>query len=302
MLPTGKQFTIELGEQRAVAVEIGGGLRSYEVAGRELLDTYGPGEMAVNSRGLPLVPWPNRVEGGRYDWDGQALQLPLSEPARGNAIHGLTRWLPWVCRRHASDAVELGAVVAPQPGYPFALDVAVEYRLSELGLEVRTTARNLGDQPLPYASGHHPYLAPPPGTPLDECLLAVPAARWLQTDAGGIPTRARDVFDTPLDFRTPRALGQLQLDTAFTDLTRGADQRWVVTLVAPDGVGSCVWGDASYHYVQLFTGDTLPSDRRRRGLAVEPMTGPANAFRSGDHLVRLEPGAQRSCVWGIGSI
>ena len=46
----------------------------------------------------------------------------------------------------------------PQPGYPFTLDLAIDYELSEHGLTVRTTATNVGDSAAPYGCGAHPYL------------------------------------------------------------------------------------------------------------------------------------------------
>jgi aldose 1-epimerase len=48
----------------------------------------------------------------------------------------------------------------------------------------------------------------------------------------------------------------------------------------------------------LFTGDPLP-DVNRRSLAVEPMTCPPNAFRTGEGLIRLEPGGSFTSAWGI---
>ena len=48
----------------------------------------------------------------------------------------------------------------------------------------------------------------------------------------------------------------------------------------------------------VFTGDPLP-DVNRRSLAVEPMTCPPNAFRTGDALIRLEPGQSHAGTWGI---
>ena len=48
----------------------------------------------------------------------------------------------------------------------------------------------------------------------------------------------------------------------------------------------------------LFTGDPLP-DVDRRSLAVEPMTCPPNAFRSGEALIRLEPGESFTSTWGL---
>src|SRR5207247_2020900 len=80
--PAGEQFEIRWGDQRAVAVELGGGLRWYEQAGRPLLAGYAEDEPARSSMGLPLVPWPNRIRDGRYTFAGRELQLPINESAR----------------------------------------------------------------------------------------------------------------------------------------------------------------------------------------------------------------------------
>ena len=40
--------------------------------------------------------------------------------------------------------------------YPFAFELAIEYRLAENGLRVSTRVRNTGDRPMPYAFGLHP--------------------------------------------------------------------------------------------------------------------------------------------------
>jgi aldose 1-epimerase len=101
------------------------------------------------------------------------------------------------------------------------------------------------------------------------------------------------------DFRRPREIGATRLDHAFTDLERGADGRARVELRDPKSrKGLTLWLDEPYGYVQLFTGDPLP-DVARRSLAVEPMTCPANAFRSGEALVRLAPGESFTAAWGI---
>ena len=92
MNPSGEQVELAFGEQRAVLVSVGAGLRTYSVGERPILDGYGAGEVCPSGHGQLLVPWPNRIEDGRYDFDGRAFQVPLNEPARRNAIHGLVRW------------------------------------------------------------------------------------------------------------------------------------------------------------------------------------------------------------------
>ena len=90
----------------------------------------------------------------------------------------------------------------------------------------------------------------------------------------------------------------MRLDDAFTDLERDAEGLALVELRNPKDGGLTLWVDESYGYLQLFTGDPLP-DVSRRSLAVEPMTCPPNAFRTGEALVRLEPGDTYTSAWGI---
>ncbi len=104
---------------------------------------------------------------------------------------------------------------------------------------------------------------------------------------------------TEYDFRRPKRIGSIKLDHAFTDLERDADGLARVELRDSDRETKVfLWVDQSYPYLMLFSGDPLPNVHRR-SLAVEPMTCPPNAFRTGDALIRLEPGASFTGTWGI---
>jgi aldose 1-epimerase len=296
--PSGEQVELVLGDQRAVVVEVGGGLRSYGLAGRELLDGYGPDEMCSSGRGQVLVPWPNRLQDGAYEFEGRRLQLPLTEPTAGNAIHGLVRWASWRVEEREAHRAVLAHALHPQPGYPFSLALQIEYALAESGLTVRTTATNVGPSPCPYGAGAHPYLTL--GTPtVDPLVLRVPGRTVVTSDRRGRPTGTTTVEGSEYDFRQARAIGTTVLDNAYTDLDRDDDGLARVELRDPgSGVEIALWVDESYRYLMVFTGDPLP-DVNRRSLAVEPMTCPPNAFRTGDSLVRLEPGGSVTTAWGI---
>jgi aldose 1-epimerase len=293
--PSGEQFELTLGDQRAVAVELGGGLREYTRDGRAVLDGYAVDDMCRSGRGQLLVPWPNRLREGSYDFDGRGHQLALTEPENGNAIHGLVRWAPWTMAEREPHRVVLEHTLRPQPGYPFTLALRVEYALAPDGLSVRTRATNVGRDACPYGAGAHPYLTL--GTPfVDPLELCVPAATVLLPDEDGIATRPTPV-DAEYDFRTSRAIGAAKLDNAYTDLERGDDGLARVELRHGDERLD-VWLDESYGYVMVFTGDPLP-DVNRRSIAVEPMTCPPNAFRTGVDVIRLEPGDEVESVFGI---
>ena len=106
---------------------VGAGLRRYAVGGRAVIDGYEADEVCPSGRGQLLLPWPNRIEDGRYEFGGRTHQLPLDEPERRNAIHGLTRWSAWSVADRSADRVAFEHVLYPCPGYPFSLALRVEY-------------------------------------------------------------------------------------------------------------------------------------------------------------------------------
>ena len=144
--PSGEQFEMASGQQRATIVEVGGGVREYSVGARAVPDPYPPGEICDGAHGAPLIPWPNRLADGRYNFDGADLQVALTEPTKQNAIHGFLRWRPWVAVEREEDRVVMGTRLYPLEGYPFALEVRVAYELNEAGLVVSTTALNIGER------------------------------------------------------------------------------------------------------------------------------------------------------------
>lgn len=299
--PSGEQFELAHGDRRAVVVEVGGGLRSFAVGAWDVLDGYGAGERIADGRGQILIPWPNRLRDGRYEWGGETWQLPLTEPPKGNAIHGLTRWSAWRAIVREAARVVLAHRLHPQAGWPFTLDLELEHVLGDDGLTVRTRATNAGAEPCPFGAGAHPYLTV--GTErIDEAVLHAPGGVRLLADERQIPTGEREAVDgTPYDFRAPRAVGDVQLDDAFTQLARDGDGRARVHLSTPDGARrATLWVDGSYEHLMLFTGDSLPDrGRRRRSLGVEPMTCAPNALQSGEGLIVLQPGETFAGAWGI---
>jgi len=290
--PTGAQLEISFGDQRAWVVEVGGGLRRYTSGGREVVDGYGADELCRSGRGQCLLPWPNRVRDGQYEFAGVRQQLALSEPGKQNAIHGLVRWVNWTCVAHEPDRVVMSYTLHPQPGYPHALALSVAYYLDEHGLTVEVTAENVGVSACPFGAGAHPYLSPVSPT-VDDTVLRAPGGTRLLANERGIPTGREPVAGTDFDFRDPRTVGDLELDTAFTDLERGPDG-----LARVEFGGTTLWLDEHFTYLMLFSGDPLP-DVARRALAVEPMTCAPNAFQTGEGLLTLAPEESFAAKWGI---
>jgi aldose 1-epimerase len=301
--PSGQQFRLVYEDQEATVVELGGGLRTYTVNGRPVLDGYGDDEMCSGGRGQVLIPWPNRLGDGRYEWEGQELQTALTEPEQHNAIHGLVRWALWSMTEATTAAVRLEYRLYPQPGWPWILDLAVVYSLSEEGLEVHTIGVNLpgGAGRCPFGVGWHPYLYAFGGL-VDDAVLTVGAATTYVLDERGLPVSTTPVVGSDVDFSGGRTIGAARLDQAFTDLARDSSGRAFVDLTVANGSGprTRLWMDDVYTHLMIFSGDTLSEpDRRRRGLAVEPMTGAPDMLHNGFGMIVLEEGGTFEAKWGL---
>lgn len=300
--PSGRQHTLVLADQHAVVAEVGASIRSYRVGDRDVVLPFAEDQIAPAYSGAVLAPWPNRLRDGQYTWDGVDHQVPLTEPERSTALHGLVAHARFekVAAEEGADgdvSVMLRHDVVPTAGYPFQLRVDVTYTLTEdRGLVVQVAATNLSAAAAPYGVGFHPWLSPG-GAAVDECTLRVDATEQVTVDERLLPTGT-----TPLtgaaDRRTPQPLDGVTLDDAFVGVERDtAGLAWIV-LGAPDGRASAVWMDGSMDTWQVCTGDGIPGILRR-GVACEPMSAIADAFRTGDRLVRLEPGASHEVTWGM---
>ena len=296
--PSGGQYEISHGEQRATVVEVGGGVRTYSVGARDVLDPYDVGDICDGVHGAPLIPWPNRLADGRYRFDGVDYQVALTEPEKAVAIHGFLHWRNWTVQAHDQSEIVMATVLYPLTGYPFTLDIQVGYHLGDHGLTVTTTATNIGRTPAPWACGAHPYLSPGGGV-LDDAELELPAALRVDSDAvRQLPTAVVPTAGTPFDFMARRRIGGLEIDFAFRDLKRDDDGRAWVRLTGADGRTAAIWVDNTFPLVEIFTGDTLAPHRRRRGLGCEPMSAPPNAFATGEEVIRLEPEQTVVHRWG----
>ena len=300
--PSGQQYAISHGNSRVQVTQVGATLRSCTVEGLEVIDGFGIDERATDGRGQVLAPWPNRLTDGSYRYGGRDCQAPINELGRNTAIHGLVRWLDWSPVAHESTSVTLSCAVRPQPGYEWQLDLQVTYSLDDAGLTVIFQAVNADTERAPFGVGFHPYLTLGT-TSIDGLQLTVPATSYLDSSRPDGQPEMAPVAATPLDFSEPRRIGSTQLDTCFGGLVHGDDRRAVSQLADPDhGRSLQVWVDDNFRYLMVYTGDGVGQpERRRKAIAIEPMTCPPDAFRSGTDLIELEPGESWRGMWGLGA-
>lgn len=296
VLPTGHQWLIGHGSFEATVVEVGGGLRTLTSGGVDLIAGYAAQEPCASGRGQQLMPWPNRLRDGKYTFGGVERQLAITEVPRHNASHGLVRWVLWELLEITESAVVVGYRLHPQPGWDHHLDLRTTYLLDDSGLVVTTAARNVGRSAAPFGYGAHPYLSIG-DTEIDDVELTVPAGRYLEVDERLLPVATQAVEGSRHDYRQARRIGPAALDTAYADVVRDTDGMWRVTVTSAAQSVS-LWADAAFPWLQVF-GDLARLKKGRPGVAVEPMTCPADAFNSGDSLIVLEQGDEWTGTWGI---
>lgn len=302
---SGTHYGLAAGDYTATIASVGASLRTLQFHGRDLVVPFTADEIRPVFRGATLAPWPNRVIDGRYTFDGVEQQLPLTEPNRGNALHGLAAWLDFNAIERSASHVVLTATIEAQAGYPHRVEVTVTFALDEDGLHSTVTALNTGHDEAPWGTGPHPYLTPGVGR-VDDWTLSLPAASVLTvTDDRLIPIALADVAtedDGAFDFRVARQIGDTFIDHAFTELTRDDDGITSVTVLAADGTGVGMTWANDCPWVQVHTADQENPETSRLGLAVEPMTCPPDAFNSGTDLIVLAPNASATAGWTIHAI
>lgn len=295
--PTGQQFEITRGNARAVITEIGAGLRAFEVGGVPYVEEFPEDEKPPKGAGQVLLPWPNRTKGGEWTFEGEKQQLEITEAARGNAIHGLTRRLEWELLEHAESSITLAVDVEAQAGWPVPLRATICYEVAPRELIVTHEIRNEGEKPIGVGVGTHPYFRIGEA-PTDELTLTLSATRVRASrpDEQMPYAEEQDVEGTDYDFRDGKLLAGADLDTAFGGLSLAEDERHHHLLTHGDQ-SLLIWTGPDFRWVQVFTPDDLVG--RGRAVALEPMTCPADALNSRTDLIDLEPATSWTGSWGI---
>jgi aldose 1-epimerase len=190
------------------------------------------GEGRPTRSGIPILfPFPNRIRGGHFIWDGKEYQLPCNDSGGKNAIHGFVCQRSWRVVDHGADDTKAW-VTGEFSGSLDAADCAgfwpadyllrVTYTLTPGGLRLETVVENPDAKPLPFGLGFHPYFRLPfssEGSP-DECCVTVPARSfWQLTEC--LPTGKRLPVDGKRDLNSPRRYGDLQLDDVLTAVPSG---------------------------------------------------------------------------------
>ena len=186
----------------------------------------------------------NRIADGRFTLDGETFRVPVNEPP--NSLHGGDHgfdkavWSAEEVRSGDSLGVRLSHTSPDgDAGYPGTLRVTVLYALDNddrLSIDYSATT----DKPTVVNLTNHAYwnLAGEGSGSVEDHLVQLDASRYTPVGPTHIPTGAIEpVADTPLDFRTFRAIGE-RLRDGFEQLARagGYDHNWVLDRTGEPGL------------------------------------------------------------------
>lgn len=248
---------------------------------------------ADTSAGVRLSPFPNRLRGGEWKWNGKSGKLPINFKWQPHAIHGLLHTQAWQLISFASDSEAAELVLEKRytgsDGFPFPFTARTTFRFTGKTFTVKSLTVNEGSDDMPYGEGWHPYFSL--GCPVNQLVFRTPALDSVLCDDLSIPTGERTPF---ADFE----LGHLIED-------RFIDNCWAVTENAPEvrttlhdpasGRSLHVWqqnGNGLFRYIQAYT----PPDRQ--SIAIEPMTCEPDVLNHHRDLLVLSPGKTVELTWG----
>lgn len=298
-------ITLTAGQMRLTVSPYGASIRGLSREdGSAIITEYRGVANKIGGQGDVLIPFPGRINGGRYTFEGTSYQLEKNDKETPSAIHGFLRTVAWTVDAQTESevtfATEIDAAKYVQKGYPFSLHVKVTYRATENGMECEFDIANAGSSTAPVGVGFHPYFTV--GTEhIDSDELHVPFDSYLDF-VDLLPTgKVLSVDGISVDFRSPRRIGGTSLNTCYLNPTRDADGKIRIKLANPDsGRSLTVWLDETYNYAVLYSGDPLPDQYRRRSLAIEPMTCGSDAFNHPEWgLVSLQPQGRFHGTWGV---
>ncbi|MDE2392592.1 MAG: hypothetical protein KGM03_02640 [Cytophagales bacterium] len=270
------------GDCLVLDTQTGASLIELHLSGISLIDLPGSSTQPLASNpyhpSALLTPWVNRVRNGNYSFKGKNYQLPINEPALGNAIHGLLARAPFTLIQQSDSSVTLEhAYKGEEPNYPFPFTFRFCYTLTDEGaLEITFEAQNTGTNPMPFACGWHPYFSFPNTTAADLTIKFHPISRFL-SDSQMIPLKEEN-----LQGQTEFIFSQEKVDHVFRlvplekHLTEFIDHKHNRSLILEQS-------SVQFPFLVVFQPEGYNS------VAIEPMTANTDAFNTGDGLIELAP-------------
>ena len=281
----------------AIISPVGAALISLNLAGNQVMEKLATDRPELYA-GVVMAPWSGRVAAGAWVHpDGRKFQLPINEPARNNALHGLVFDKEFAVARSTESSVELSIEIPESVGYPFHLKLAIAYELDGGELICSFAVKNLSTEKAPFGLGFHPYFS----TKWlgDEVSITNSAKTVYELDQNLIDTGTQPTSRSSKDLAVGKLAVGASLDDDFTDLdfVSGVSS---TTLSNAGGAGIEIWQEDIFKHNVIYTTDFYEAESGIvTAVAIEPCISAVNALNSHSHLLWLQPNQTRSGSWGV---
>jgi len=268
--------------------DLGCNLNSLMLNGQDIIDGNTDEEMLSSNylaKSALLMPFPNRIDKGKYNFGGKTYRLPINKKAEGHAIHGLVYDKPFklvntkTTKTSVSASFFYGISNTQHEGYPFNLLFLVTCALESNQFTISVSGTNNGKSVLPYGVGWHPYLKT--NKKIDRCKLSISSRHMLEIGQTKkmIPTgkiKRANAFNNGL-------MGKQRFDTCFTNLFSHKTQFENIIL----------FQDSTMNFLQVYTPEN------RQSIAIEPMSCAPDAFNNKMGMISLVPLTSVTHSFGI---
>ena len=267
---TPQTICLSYGETAAVVdAAAGGRVSSLVIDGRELLVQHASDIFHWGS--FPMAPWAGRVRGGRFEFGGTVVRLPINAPP--NSLHGLVTDRIWTVVAMDTQSVSLSVDLGQDRAdpWPWPCQVRQHISLSQNRMDFQLAV--IADQTMPADIGWHPWFVRdlPTGAGHAACELEVSSGQIYLNDAEGLPSGELGPPPPP------------PWDYCFVGLEQPPRLRW-------PGVLELTVNSECDHWVLY--------DKEPAGICVEPWTGPPNSLNGPERrIVTADQPLEATMTW-----
>ncbi len=281
---------LDTNEYVTIIPDLGGSLHQICLSGRAALhpllwavkdaeELYSDG--IAQYRGALLAPFADRIEKGRYVFEGVVYNLPCNEANSQNALHGFVNTKQFDALQAETNDQQASVTLCFEyngalTGFPFPFNLTVRYVLTATGFSCHTWVQNKGSKNMPIGLGWHPYFRV--REDLSQYQLKIPANAFFVIDEAYINTGIAATFDDAAKFLELEdhfffnAYRLNQTNDSATTILR--DKKALIDITVTS---------TGFPFLQLY-------GVAGKGFAIEPLTCIGNAFNNGIGLNVLAPG------------
>ncbi len=266
-----------------IALNLGASLQELTLNSTPIIKPLKPLTYKDTYASSILFPFANRIKDGTYAFNGKNFSLPINEPDKNNALHGLVFNKTFEVIEEKTTETEATITLLYQEknrvlGFPYTYAIQLKYILKANGLSLQLTVKNTDDKVFPFTTGWHPYFY---SNNLNKSSLSFKSSTQLLVNERCITTSSTTVTNTE-NFE----LKDKQLDDCFVLSNNN------VTFNTPN-YSLLINSTSEKSFLQLYT------PPKKNTIAIEPTTGVSDSFNNNMGLETLAPNKTYQVNWNL---